>query len=296
MISIRKKAIFLLVLNASGYSLLNVAVRLMDKGFQPFTQVYLRILIATLVGTFVFRKQLRWKKIKTTSLSDWIILFIMGVVGFALMISFITLGALEAKLLNVSVIYSTVVFFSYLYSIWVLKSKHDVRVLFFVGIALWGVAVLSTGSLLPMLGGFGRGELYVLLSAAAGAWYYVGRKMLSEHLNTSEISIITMLIATLSAFIIAMVFGERLNKDTIFHVQALAGLAIGGVVVVLSTFIENFSFKHLPAVLGSQILLLENVFSVFFGFVLYKEILSLPQIIGAVAVIVSVYLMNKVSE
>ncbi len=296
MISIRKKAIFLLVLNAGGYSLLNVAVRLMDKGFQPFTQVYLRILIATLVGIFVFRKQLRWKKIKTTPLSDWIILFIMGVVGFALMISFITLGALEAKLLNVSVIYSTVVFFSYLYSIWVLKSKPDARVLFFVGIALWGVASLSTGSLLPILGGFGRGEFYVLLSAAAGAWYYVGRKMLSEHLNTSEISIITMLIATLSAFIIAMIFGERLNKDAIFHVQALAGLAIGGVVVVLSTFIENFSFKHLPAVLGSQILLLENVFSVFFGFVLYKEILSLPQIIGAVTVIVSVYLMNKVSE
>lgn len=296
MTPLRKKAIFLLVLNAGGYSLLNVAVRLMDKGFQPFIQVYLRILIATLLGVIVFRKQLRWKKIKTTSLSDWIILFIMGVVGFALMISFITLGALEAKLLNVSVIYSTVVFFSYLYSIWVLKSKPDVRVLFFVGIALWGVAALSTGSLLPILGGFGRGELYVLLSAAAGAWYYVGRKMLSEHLNTSEISIITMLIATLSAFIIAMVFGERLNKDTIFHVQALAGLAIGGVVVVLSTFIENFSFKHLPAVLGSQILLLENVFSVFFGFVLYKEILSLPQIIGAVAVIVSVYLMNKVSE
>lgn len=296
MIPLRKRAIFLLVLNAGGYSLLNVAVRLMDKGFQPFTQVYLRILIASLVGAFVFRKQLRWKKIKTTPFSDRAILFIMGVVGFALMISFITLGALEGKLLNVSVIYSTVVFFSYLYSIWVLKSKFDARVLFFMGIALWGVAALSTRSLLPILGGFGKGELYVLLSAAAGAWYYVGRKMLSEHLNTSEISIITMIIATLSAFIIAMVFGERLNKDAIIYVPALAGLAIGGVVVVLSTFIENFSFKHLPAVLGSQILLLENVFSVIFGYFLYKEILSLPQMVGAATVIASVYLMNKVSE
>lgn len=295
MTPLRKKAIFLLVLNAGGYSLLNVAVRLMDKGFQPFTQVYLRILIATLVGVFVFRKQLRWEKIKSAPVLDWAFLFLMGVVGFALMICFITLGALEAKLLNVSVIYSTVVFFSYLYSIWTLKSKPDVRVLFFVGIALWGVAVLSTGSLLPILGGFGRGELYVLLSAGAGAWYYVGRKMLSEHLNTSEISIITMIIATLTAFAIAMVFGERLNKGAIVHVQALAGLAIGGVVVVLSTFIENFSFKHLPAVLGSQVLLLENVFSVIFGYFIYKEILSLPQMVGAIAVIASVYLMNKVS-
>lgn len=290
---LRLYAITLLIVCALGYSLLNVAVRMMGDGFGPITQTYIRICTGAVIGTVLFWRKIRLDTIKTISKRDWIILLLMGIVGYGLMVFFITLGALNTKLINVSVIYATVTFFTYIYSIFVLKTQFKLRILIYLAFSIWGVSIIATKSLFPQFEQFGIGEFFVLLSALSGAWYYVGRKMLSIHLNTYEIALVTMYIAGISTFLLSLFFHEPLDLKALLNTTVFIGFFIGSVFNVIATSFEMYSFSHIEAVLGSQILLLENVFALVFGFLLYKEIIGQIEWLGAILIIFCVYLMNK---
>src|SRR5579864_4260333 len=98
-----QRAIFALALVAFSYASLSVVVRLMNAGFSPFTQVYLRIgLGCLLIGVFFFRK-IRFQRFFTVSQRDWFFLLVMGIVGYGLAVDFVTLGTLHTKLLDVAV-------------------------------------------------------------------------------------------------------------------------------------------------------------------------------------------------
>jgi len=60
---IKKRAILYLVIVAAGYSLLSIAVRLMNNGLEPLTQVYLRIGLGVLVASIVFSRNFRVKEV-----------------------------------------------------------------------------------------------------------------------------------------------------------------------------------------------------------------------------------------
>jgi len=120
------------------------------------------------------------------------------------------------------------------------------------------------------------------------ATYSVGRQMLSKNLNNQEITIVSMFIAGVSGIILAIISGEHLNISSLFNYQVLIGLSIGIFFNIVSTFLGNYSFEHLDVVVGNQLLLTESIFSIVIGYFLYHEILTLPEIVGAVIVIISV--------
>ncbi|HVX93077.1 MAG TPA: DMT family transporter, partial [Candidatus Dojkabacteria bacterium] len=201
---------------------------------------------------------------------------------------FITQGALQTKLVNVSIIYSTIVFFSYLYSIVLLKNKVSIKLIGLILLSFLGTAFIAANSFFPTIGKLGVGDLYVLLSAATMAAYSVGRQMLSKDLNNQEITIVTMLIAGVSGIILAIISGEHLNISSLFNYEVLIGLAIGIFFNIVSTFLGNYSFEHLDVVVGNQLLLTESIFSIVIGYILYHEILTVPEVVGAIIVIISV--------
>ena len=106
----RNEAIGALVLVALSYTIMNVVSRWLSLGFEPFTQVYLRLLGALLIAGIVFRKKIRWNKINSVPKKDIGPLVVMGVFGYGIMVYFVTLGALNTSLLNVSIIMAMVPF------------------------------------------------------------------------------------------------------------------------------------------------------------------------------------------
>ena len=285
-----------LIIVAAAYSLLSVGARLLAEGFMPMTQVYMRVAFGTLIFAFLAQKQIRWKKFKNISAKDAWILFSMGTIGFSIAVYFVTLGAINAKLVNVSIIFASVPFFSYLYAFLFLKKKIHAKLIGLLLVSLVGIAIVSTKSFIPRLSSFGIGEWFTLLATATMAWFYVGRKVLSSHLNTSEITVIVMVIASISAFVFALLQGETFEWTAFTNTHVLLGLAIGGAMNALVNPIELFAFKHLDAVVGSQILLLETVFSLLAGYVIYKELVSIPEVVGGLIVIGSVYVANRLSS
>lgn len=292
----RTLAVGSLIIVAASYMFLNVATRLMAQGFQPMTQVYLRIAIGTMVLMLLLRDKLRWRHMMRLPLRDVWIILTMGTIGFSVGVYFITLGALNAKLINVSVIFASVPFFTYIYSYFFLKKTINEKLLVLLVFSTIGIAFVATKSFIPKLESFGVGEWFSLLATATMAWFYVGRKALSNHLSTSEITILVMIIAAISGWFFALIRGETFQLSAFTNPNVLIGLAIGGGINALINPIEIFAFKHLDAVLGSQILLLENVFSLIFGYLIYAEMVSFPEIIGGLIVVGSVYIANQLPQ
>ena len=292
-LSKKSQAIVALVATAFGYALMSVAVRLMGEGFEPMTQVCLRLFFGSLLSLLVLGKNVNWATVKILPKKDWLTLFLMGFLGYAVAVYLITLGALTSKIVNVSIIFSTTPFFVYFYSYFFLKKPIKISLILLLTVSLLGVSIVASKSFIPAVSGFDIGELYTLLSAAAFGTYYVARKKLSSRLNNSEITVIVMPIAALFSFTFALMKGENIAWQSFKNTSALLGLTIGAIQNLTSTLFTNFAFKHIDAVLGSQILLTESLFALLLGLILYREFLSAPEADGALLIICSVYITNK---
>lgn len=292
----RNEAIGALVLVAFGYSILSVVSRWLSLGYEPFTQVYLRLLGALFMAGYLFRKKIRWSRIKGTPKSDYKPLLIMGVFGYGLMVYFVSLGALNTSLLKVSIIMAMVPFFSYVMGMVFLKDKFDIKVTLLALLSLYGVSVLAGNSIIPNISGFGKGELFVLVSAFLLATYSVSRKLLSEHLNNQEITMIVMFLAFVTTLLLAIISGEKMILGKMLIPLVFAGFVLGSTLNIVCTYLESFAFQRLEVVVGNQILLMENLFSPVLGYLLYREGVGVYQLLGAAVIVLGAYLNNKLSS
>jgi drug/metabolite transporter (DMT)-like permease len=293
---VEKRAIFALCVVSLSFALLNVAVRFANAGFAPFTQVYLRIGLGLLLTIAFFYKEISLTKIRKIITKDWIILLLMGTLGYGIAVDFVTIGVLHTNLFNAAVIGSTTPFFVFLFNIVFLRKKFTKSLLFFLILTLYGVCILATNSLILKLINFSSGDVYILLFALGSGVYILGRKFLSSHLNNSEIAVVVMSIAFLSSLIVAIVNGQPLNLSGFSNPIALLGICMGGVLNLIATKFQNFGFSHLNAVVGSQLLLLQNVFAPIFGFILFGEIVLPLEFLGAVIVLIGVWSYIKIAK
>jgi drug/metabolite transporter (DMT)-like permease len=294
-LSLRQKAILALGAVAFSYALLSVVVRLMNAGFGPFTQVYIRIGLGCLLTAVFFSKKIRFTAFTKITHRDWFFLLLMGTVGYGLSVDFVTLGTLQTKLLDVAVISSTTPFFIFLFSVLILRKPFRSYLFLLVLIAFYGVCLLATRSFIPMLSQFGLGDFYILLFAIGLGFYILGRKMLSNHLNNYEIAVTVMFIAFICSFVTALFARETLSFQAFYNPVALLGLLLGGVLNLVATTLETFGFKHIDAVSGSQLMLLENVFAPLFGFFFYHETILRIEFFGALLVVAGVWFYIKYS-
>lgn len=277
------------------YGLMSVFSRWLNLGFDPITQVYLRVFGAAVLGSIVFSRQINWKKFTTLSLGEWLMLLLMGVGGYGLMVFAITQGALLTSLLNVSVVFSTVPFFVYFLGLIFFHKQLDWKIVALLLISVWGVGILASGRLIPNLSQFGIGDWWVLLSTLMEAVWFIGLKVLGNKLNGRELGASAQFIAGTTLLAVSFLVREAspsLSSLTIPLV--VVGLVAGILVNIVTPIMSVFMFNNLDEVFATQLLLFENVFSLFIGWMFYHETRSPIQLLGAGAVILAVYLMNKI--
>lgn len=291
--TLRNYAVASLVGVAFGYAVLGMNSRLLNQGFEPATQVYVRILLGFLLSLVVFKNKININNIKSTPKRDIFWLFVMGVVGYSGSVLFATVATINAKLVNASIIGATVPFIVYIYSFLFLKEKADPRLFINLLPALYGVSIVSSKSFIPNFSNFGTGELFAILSVLALGWWSFGRKMLSDHLNTPEVTVITMIIAGLTALFVAVLRGEDISLQAFTLPPVIIGIIIGAGLNLGLTFLETFAFKNINLVFGNQILMTSTVFSLILGIVFYQEYISISEVIGGLIILFSVWRANK---
>ena len=277
------------------YGLMSVFSRWLSLGFGPITQVYLRVFGAAILGSMVFSRQIKWKKFTTLSLGEWLMLLLMGVGGYGLMVFAITQGALLTSLLNVSVVFSTVPFFVYFLGLIFFHKPLNWKVVALLLISVWGVGILASGRLIPNLSQFGIGDWWVLLSTLMEAVWFIGIKVLGNKLNGRELGASAQFIAGAALLVASFFVGETGPSFSSLAIPLVTvGLVAGILVNIVTPIMSVFMFNNLDEVFATQLLLFENVFSLFIGWMFYHETRSPLQLLGAGAVVLAVYLMNKI--
>jgi len=64
----------------------------------------------------------------------------------------------------------------------------------------------------------------------------------------------------------------------------------------INIFLINYGFRHVKAVLASNILTLESIFALVLAFIFYKELPNLKELFGGTLIIGSVIQMNRLKD
>jgi drug/metabolite transporter (DMT)-like permease len=177
---------------------------------------------------------------------------------------------------------------------WLLWRERFKRV-FYVGLVL---AILGAGMLIGASFSVGEeqflGDLLGLVSAMFYGGYLLSIKQLRSQFRTPMIMLWTGLVASVLLLTAALVSGEQILAVTLAGWLVLIGLAL--VSQVGGQGLITFSLRHLPAPFSSVTLLLQPVVATLIAWYLFDEILGGWQAVGAVVVLVGIWLARRGSR
>ena len=76
----------------------------------------------------------------------------------------------------------------------------------------------------------------------------------------------------------------------------MVSVVLTGFFNAINIYLINYGFRHVKAVLASNILTLESVFALILAFIFYRELPTLKEFLGGVLIIGSVVQMNRLEE
>lgn len=287
-----KKAAFFVLFAAFFGEIANAFIRPASGAFNPLTLACIRVFVAVIVAIVLFHKEIRLSQFRSLPLKAWGLVFLIGAVFWAPAIYFLTSAITQAQLANVSFIVSQQPMIVFVLSLFFLGSQFDLKKFLLVILSIYGVMVLGTGSFTPQLQLFGIGEAFALISAIAAAAGFIGRKALTGYLNAVETSVSTMLIASLTLFIISLFTSEPLTIQSITP-MALGSLLGGGATMALTSVFNNKAIDLANPIFVSQMGLSKVLFASLLGLSLFGELLEPIALVGGLILVGSVYFSTK---
>lgn len=286
-----------IVFVAFMYACLSVGVRFMNTAMSANIAFATRSFVALLVGFILYSlilKQINFKKYKDINFRFWLIYLFLGCFGYGASVLFLSYGVLKTNLFTVSSIFATIPAFVILFEFLFFKYKIKFTKIFFILCSIFGAGLCSYGGKFNL--DFSMGALYILCATILSAVYIIGITRFQGILSSKELGIVLMFFASMFGFVFSLAVGYKINVDSIFSFYFLIGLLIGATFNLFSTILEPWAMSKIEnPVAGSQILLLEVVFALFLGFLLFEEVPSIYSIIGSGIIVTSVAINNYFS-
>lgn len=286
------KGILALILTSAMFASMGIFARIMQTGFALFEQTYLRIGLAFLLGILFFNSSIRFKKIRSIPLKDWVLLIIRAFSNYIGGVILYTLAVFNTTLGNVSLIQALPLVA--LLGVLFLQEKLTKAKIFFLLLSFIGVAFISTTNISDIFV-WGKGETLSFIAAFFFSFGYVSRRWQTNYLNNKEMTQIMLLIAAVFLLIGSFIFHENL-PITGWSWPIVFALGISAIFNVLVLFLINYGFEHVKPFLASNILTLEAFFAIILGFLIYKEVPMMKDIVGGILIIISVVGMNYIEE
>jgi drug/metabolite transporter (DMT)-like permease len=284
-----QKGVFSLILLALVFASMGLFARYLSTGFLLFQQVYLRMLVAFIVGYLVFHKQINLSKYKKLPIKEWLIIILRAVSYSLFGIILFTQAIIITKYSNVSFISSLPM--TAVLGFVLLHEKFSYKKLALILLAFAGVILISVKDYSNIFD-WGKGEILTLISTVFFSLSYIARKWQSDQLNNKELTVINFFVAFIAVFIVSILKGDGLPIFG-WHWGLLLAVIGAGIFNIMNVFLTNYGFQKVEAVLASNILTLESVFAVVLGFLFYKEIPMAKELFGGFVIALSVIGMNK---
>ncbi len=265
------------------YGLTAVMARYFSDSVGIFEQWYIRFLIAVVVMLIVFWRKIELTKFLHLSTKERWLLIVRGTVGYvlasglyALSTQYATIGSVAVmQVLPITALFGVIILHESLS-----KTRVSLIVVSFVGALL---VVLQSFHALH----FGFGEILSLISAAMFSLTFVLRKFQTGELNNYELSFGTIAIGCIINYLLAAVFQKAAYPHAGVFEPHLGLLFVGaGILSVGMGLLSSYGFEHVKATTASVILDLELVFGVGLGYLIYHEMLTWLQTIGALIIFI----------
>ena len=290
----RRKAILGLLLLTVIFGLFGVLIRVLDNaGFTLLQQVYLRTAISLVTAYIIFKKHIDLSKLKKLETKEWVLFTIRAVCIYLLGIVLFSAAVINTNLGNAALI-STLPIIPALGFIFFREKLTLGKVLATVGAFSGAFLIAATDVLDPFA--WKTGDFYALISAVGLSVGYATRKLHSELLNNREITLVTFFFGLICVLFVSFITSESLPANINWTAGVIAALFITGFLNVINLFVANYAFEKLSNVLAGNILTLETLFSILFGYFIYSEILSVREALGGMMIILSVWAINKIES
>lgn len=271
------------------YACLGIPIRILSTKFSLFQQLYLWLFLATVFSIILFRKKIRFLKLAKMTAINIKITFFRAICYYVAGYFLWSFGIREGKYSNIAII--NIIPTMAILGVILLKEKLNKVKLAAIFLSTIGATsvVFKNFSLDIELG---VGELSALFSLIFFGLSQVARKWQTKALNNYESTTIILGIAGFANLILSSVLGEKLSFASWNWnlLAALISLALMNIVVLFSL---NFAFEKIEIIVGSVVLDLEMAFGILVSVVLYKEIPTLREFIGAVLIVISTLLIRK---
>lgn len=281
------KLIILLILMTVLFGLSFIATKNALAGMGVFQLVFSRNILAFGLLSLLLWRQRRQLAITRSDLKYFLMVAGLSPVGYFI---FETFGLRYSNPASVALIIATIPIFTGLFSMRILKERLSILSGLGIVISLFGVYLLvsvSQSSAIaprPVLG-----NMLTFGAAIAGGLYTIVCRQLTQKYAPTTITFYQTAIASLVFLPLALLEGQtriplRLDAMVLLNV---AYLAVG--CSVLAYFILNYTLRHLQATRVAVFTNLIPVITIFASWLLYNELLSFRQFIGAIFIIVGIY-------
>jgi drug/metabolite transporter, DME family len=271
-----------LVLAALLYSSFGILTRMIGFELPLFYQAMMRDLFAVLVlGAWVALTH-DWKKVTG---KDWKWIFLRSFVGalafFSSYYAFYYLPIGTAYFL----FYSGSTIGGYLIGMFLFKelltpTKLVSLALIFIGLALIYSLAIDVNKLLFVL--------VALFSGLTGAAWNTFSKKTSSNYSATQLNFLDFLFSLLFTSTLSLMFREEWVVPTLSKIWVANLLLIS--MFILTGQLLIYGFKHLEAQVGSLVLMLELVFGIYLGYLIFNEPIGVPTAIGGALIVLGIAL------
>ncbi len=289
--TITTKGTVALIALAAIYALFGVVARYLSSGIGLYEQWYIRLAVAFVIASVIFYRNIEWRKFLHLPQRDWWALFVRTVIGQVVGIGLFTLAAEKTQIGVLA--FMGAVPASSLLGILLFRERTSRKKALLLALSFFGAAIIAVNNFHDLLN-FDFGAILALLSTLFFALMLVGRRWHTGVLNNQEITVAMLAISCVTTYFLSIVLYHRMLIPSGHWTPTFTwAILASGTLSAASFYLANYGFEHVSAVVAGNILTLEILFGPLFGWVFYRETLSLKVIFGGIIIVISVILMNQ---
>lgn len=287
----------LVVLTAS-FAAMTVLARYLSTGFTILQQVYLRAGAAFLLAVVLFRGRIRWRLLARSGRREWSVLVARAALTYPLGTALYSKAATLTTVGAISFI-AALPLVSALGLVLRRSAATRRRVAWVLGAAA-GVAALSV----PGAAAGGRrsgeaaGDLIGLVAMLVIAVFYISRSWHGpigpgdERLTNPEITVLILGLGALMVAALSLLRGEGVPAGPASG-RIWAAVAAAGLLNVVNGYLINFGFEHVEPVRAGNLLTLECLWGLGFGFLFFGQVPGVLELVGGTVIVACAVGLNS---
>ena len=282
------KGIFYLLASALIYSSLSIFIRFLNAAkVEPSAQTLMRYLFAFLIAGIYFKLS------KSKFLFDkksLLLLTLAAIFGYALTNFFFTYAIIYTQISTAMFIFYSFAILTPVLAFIFLKEKANKFNFISLGLGILSLLLLFQPNALST---WKLGSLFALLCALGQSFYLIARKKLNQY--SSQQLMVTNTAAgviTMTLFTLWLAPDFFTDKIMTLSLQSWLAALVAGSINFFGWLLMSKGFQLVKAATGSLVMLVENVFVVFIGYLFLAEIPTLATFLGGLLVIAAAALVT----